>query len=77
MFWLSGGLANIRKARYMAATMTTAVGLRMLRTDGVFLDIDPTPDKFDASSVLSLKCMDADLALEHFTVQCLKKVTRR
>jgi NADPH:quinone reductase-like Zn-dependent oxidoreductase len=29
-----------------AATMTTAVGLSLLRKDGVFLDIDPTPGKF-------------------------------
>lgn len=29
-----------------AATMTTAVGLRLLSKDGVFLDIDPTPGKF-------------------------------
>jgi NADPH:quinone reductase-like Zn-dependent oxidoreductase len=29
-----------------AATMTTAVGLGLLRKDGVFLDIDPTPGKF-------------------------------
>ncbi len=29
-----------------AATMTTAVGLSLLRKDGVFLDIDPSPGKF-------------------------------
>jgi len=29
-----------------AATMTTALGLGMLRKDGVFLDINPTPGKF-------------------------------
>jgi NADPH:quinone reductase-like Zn-dependent oxidoreductase len=29
-----------------AAAMTTAVGLGLLRKDGVFLDIDPTPGKF-------------------------------
>jgi NADPH:quinone reductase-like Zn-dependent oxidoreductase len=29
-----------------AATMTTAVGVGLLRKDGVFLDIDPTPAKF-------------------------------
>ena len=29
-----------------AGTMTTAVGLGLLRKDGVFLDIDPTPVKF-------------------------------
>jgi NADPH:quinone reductase-like Zn-dependent oxidoreductase len=29
-----------------AATMTTAVGLGLLRKGGVFLDIDPTPGKF-------------------------------
>lgn len=29
-----------------AATMTTAVGLSLLRNNGVFLDIDPTPGKF-------------------------------
>lgn len=29
-----------------AATMTTAQGLGLLREDGVFLDLDPTPGKF-------------------------------
>jgi len=29
-----------------AATMTTAIGLGLLRKDGVFLDITPTPGKF-------------------------------
>ncbi|MCU1785328.1 NAD(P)-dependent alcohol dehydrogenase [Pseudomonas sp. 13B_2.1_Bac1] len=29
-----------------AGTMTTAVGLALLRKDGVFLDINPTPGKF-------------------------------
>lgn len=29
-----------------AATMTTALGLSLLRKDGVFLDLDPTPGKF-------------------------------
>ncbi|MDQ0004810.1 NADPH:quinone reductase-like Zn-dependent oxidoreductase [Variovorax boronicumulans] len=29
-----------------AATMTTALGLSLLREDGVFLDLDPTPGKF-------------------------------
>lgn len=34
-----------------AATMTTAMGLGLLRKDGVFLDIDPTPAKFLRSFV--------------------------
>ncbi|NKI69332.1 alcohol dehydrogenase catalytic domain-containing protein [Collimonas pratensis] len=29
-----------------AATMTTAMGLRLLQKDGVFLDLNPTPGKF-------------------------------
>lgn len=29
-----------------AGTMTVAVGLGLLRKDGMFLDIDPTPGKF-------------------------------
>ena len=34
-----------------AGTMTTVVGLSLLRKDGVFLDIDPTPGKFLRSFV--------------------------
>jgi NADPH:quinone reductase-like Zn-dependent oxidoreductase len=34
-----------------AGTMTTVVGLGLLRKDGVFLDIDPTPGKFLRSFV--------------------------